>query len=165
MLWLTADLHLGHKKIIGYTYRPFDTVEQMDQTIIDNINARVTKGDQLIVIGDFAFGDPRPYLARINCQHVSLVPGNHDKHWMREMDLSTMFVLPPLLMITDYPVPIVLCHYPLEVWERGHYGARHAFGHVHGRTLSPIRGRMDVGVEPNNFCPVSVDNFFKKTEA
>jgi calcineurin-like phosphoesterase family protein len=165
MLWLTADLHLGHKNIIGYTGRPFDTVEQMDQTLIDNVNARVQKDDRLIIVGDFAFGKPQPYLEKINCNRISLIPGNHDGRWWKELERSTIDLLSPLVTLTDYPVPIVLCHYPLETWDRRQYGSRHAHGHVHGRKMSSVKGRIDVGVDPNNFCPVSVDDFFKKTEA
>jgi len=43
--WLTSDLHLGHKNIVGPKisnwktgYRTFDSIDQMDSTIIDNIN-------------------------------------------------------------------------------------------------------------------------------
>jgi calcineurin-like phosphoesterase family protein len=37
--WLTADFHLGHANIIRYCSRPFATVDEMDQAILEQLNA------------------------------------------------------------------------------------------------------------------------------
>jgi len=89
MDWFTSDLHLGHFNIIRYCKRPFSTVEEMDNTIIDNINDRVSINDTLYIMGDFAFTKERSrwfevwreYRNRIHCKHVVLVCGNHDPHY------------------------------------------------------------------------------------
>ncbi len=38
-IWFTADFHLGHKNIIRYCNRPFETVEEMNQAILERLNA------------------------------------------------------------------------------------------------------------------------------
>ena len=38
MIFFTADLHLGHGRIINYCERPFNDVHEMNKTILDNIN-------------------------------------------------------------------------------------------------------------------------------
>lgn len=54
MIWVTADLHFGHANIMKYCNRPFDSTENMDKTILDNINHCVSEDDELYILGDFA---------------------------------------------------------------------------------------------------------------
>jgi len=51
--WFTADFHLGHTIIIRYCSRPFATVEDMDQAIVERLNASVKPNDVLYFLGDF----------------------------------------------------------------------------------------------------------------
>jgi len=39
-VWFTADFHFGHKNIIRYCDRPFASVEQMNEIILERLNAR-----------------------------------------------------------------------------------------------------------------------------
>lgn len=53
--WFTADFHLGHANIIRYCSRPFSTVEEMDQAIVERLNASVKPNDVLYFLGDFVW--------------------------------------------------------------------------------------------------------------
>ena len=33
-VWFTSDFHLGHRNIIPYCNRPFDSIDDMDATIL-----------------------------------------------------------------------------------------------------------------------------------
>ena len=57
-----------------------------------------------------------------------------------------------------YNHSITLCHYPMAVWDRKHYGAWHLHGHSHG-TFEYKNGEtaIDVGVDSQEFAPVSLD--------
>ena len=80
--WFTADFHLGHANIIRYCSRPFANVEEMDQTIVERLNASVKPNDVLYFLGDFCLGSQtrvRAYRRRIRCNKIFAVPGNHDK--------------------------------------------------------------------------------------
>ena len=86
-LWFTADTHFGHANIIRYCKRPFTSVEEMDQTLINNINELVQTEDTLYHLGDFSFGrqsktnNAARYLEQIKCKKVIIIPGNHDPHY------------------------------------------------------------------------------------
>ena len=56
-IFITADHHFNHKNIIEYCDRPFKTVEEMNNTMIEKWNNKVGKDDLVIHLGDFALGN------------------------------------------------------------------------------------------------------------
>lgn len=89
-LYFTADTHFFHKDLLGnndFAPRPFKSVEEMNQTIIDHWNARVTPEDTVYHLGDIALYFIRPekaaqaaildVLNQLN-GHLILIKGNHD---------------------------------------------------------------------------------------
>ena len=64
-MFFTADLHLGHDAIRTLAPRPFDSVEEMDQTIIDRWNDTVGADDEVFILGDYALGDRQKALSRL----------------------------------------------------------------------------------------------------
>ena len=88
MIWYTADLHFGHANIIRYCNRPFNSVDEMNEALIDRWNAVVAPDDIVMVLGDFAMGridDTLPLAARLAGDKV-LIPGNHDRCWFGHYD-------------------------------------------------------------------------------
>ena len=57
MIWITADTHFGHTKILVYEKdaRPFNSVEEMNEALIANWNKVVKAGDVVYHVGDFGF--------------------------------------------------------------------------------------------------------------
>lgn len=54
-IWFTSDLHFGHKNIIRFCDRPWNSVEEMDEALINNWNSVVGDDDIVFDLGDFAF--------------------------------------------------------------------------------------------------------------
>ena len=85
MIWFTADTHFGHSNILGGNQRPFGSIEQMNARLVAAINDRVSCRDTLYVLGDFSYratvAEALRLRERINCEHVRLIRGNHDKDW------------------------------------------------------------------------------------
>ena len=54
-IFFTSDLHFGHKNIIRFDNRPFSTVEEMDEALIRNWNAKVSDEDTVYVLGDISW--------------------------------------------------------------------------------------------------------------
>ena len=95
-VWFTSDTHYGHKNICrgvsewdlndhgGHlSVRDFDTVDQMNDAIVNGINKYVNSEDYLIHLGDWSFGGIENiwnFRKRINCKNIILILGNHDHH-------------------------------------------------------------------------------------
>ncbi len=158
-IWFTADFHFGHNNIIRYCNRPFRSVEEMDQTILDRLNASVKANDILYFLGDFCIGSKAKALEhrkQIRCKKIFAVPGNHDKQVRKLTDEFSWFS--NLAEISIHGQPIVICHYAMRVWNRSHHGAWHLYGHSHGNLPdTPTSLSMDVGVDTHDFRPWHFD--------
>ena len=52
MIFYIADMHFGHENVLRFDDRPFSEIGQMDETLVQNWNARVTDDDTVYVLGD-----------------------------------------------------------------------------------------------------------------
>lgn len=90
-IWFTADTHFGHKNIVRgvsswideNNCRGFDTIEEMNDVIVNNLNKYVQKDDILIHLGDWSMGGINSiwkFRKYLNVKHIHLITGNHDEH-------------------------------------------------------------------------------------
>lgn len=162
MIWFISDTHFNHVNILKHCNRPFRNVEEMDEIMIGNWNNKVNKKDTIYHLGDFTFRSNkhvREFTNRLN-GNIFLISGNHDQ---KNSQITEVFgQCPQILRIKYYKQRIILCHYQLANWQgknRDILPAYHLFGHSHGTTpLHKIEPRsMDVGVDCNNFTPLSFE--------
>lgn len=160
-IWVTSDTHFNHKNVIKYCNRPYKDVDEMNQSLIKNWNSCATPQDDIYHLGDFCFGDPSSIIYQLN-GNIFLVPGNHDHRllkWLKKNTTNKIKVLDSIYEFR-YPLlqlPVVMCHYPLETWNRKHYGSIHLHGHAHGQlNSSTVPNRLDVGVDPHNYTLISL---------
>ena len=165
MIYYTADLHFGHKNIISGCNRPFDDVEEMNETLIRNWNARVDDADTVFVLGDLFFAHPQPeaVLGRLSGRKI-LIIGNHDDAWLDHGDVSRHFSsIAHYLEIEDDGRRATLCHYPMMAWKDAK-SAWMIHGHIHNNPHSDywplIRASnhmLNAGIDVNGFRPVTFD--------
>lgn len=128
-VWLTADLHLGHRNVIDYCDRPFTDVGTMDQALIRQLG-KVGANEWLVIAGDVALGDHTlafPLLREVPGRKV-LVTGNHDItragrcHYVDAVheNGSPLFeaVVPFLCWRGHCEQAVVVSHYPLQLPDR-----------------------------------------------
>ena len=160
--FITADTHFGHRAMIRFANRPFQSVDQMDDAMVKAWNAKVTPGAIVYHLGDFSFRKPADTIAilqRLNGT-IRLVRGNHDKKGVLRADVASHFdwVRDLYESKCEDGTTIVMCHYPLMTWNRAHYGSLHCHGHSHGNLPDSGTTRVDVGVDttadlaPLSFC-------------
>ncbi len=179
MKHFTSDTHFGHANVIKYSKRPFKSVEEMDEALIANWNAKVLPTDEVYHTGDFAFAQAdrvNQILLRLNGVKYFIF-GNHDAVIQKDRELQKHFVWCRHyheLSIPNgekYPLKIVLHHFPILEWNKAHHGAMHLHGHTHGNCKYPwpkagpngvVGARiLDIGTDVQNYSPISLDEVIK----
>ncbi len=168
MIWFTSDTHFGHANVLGFCGRPWGSVGEMDDALVDAINGRVAPDDVLYHLGDFSFKmtveAARELRGRIRCREVHWVPGNHDKDWAQPAVAGTFAVEPAIATLKlEGGRKVVMCHYPIMDWPGLGHGSIHLHGHIHApreynewnRSMSMLR--YDVVVDANGYAPVSLE--------
>ena len=153
MIWFTADEHYGHKNCIKYCNRPFNNLEEMNHEIICKNNTLVKEKDTVWHLGDFTLKSKtyaEEILKQLNGIHY-FIRGSHDK-WLKN-------TRPYIKELKYNNQLIVLSHYCMRVWPLSHYNSYHLFGHSHGQ-LETLGKSYDVGVDNNDFYPISIDKIF-----
>lgn len=90
-IFYTSDPHYDHKNICrGISSwndksgtRDFDTLEDMNATIVRGINSYVGADDILFMLGDVSFNGIQNlwnFRKKIICKNIYLITGNHDHH-------------------------------------------------------------------------------------
>ena len=167
MIWFTSDLHFNHRAAIKMCERPFDDIDEMNQTLLANINACVGMDDTLYILGDVAnkgtIADANALLSQIRCRNLILVEGNHDRKYDASLFRETHKLTEIHVGIGGENHSITLCHFPMMSWYKSRHGSLHLHGHIHSKgdeyNLQMKREgiyRYDVGVDANHYMPVSL---------
>ena len=182
-LWFTSDTHYSHSNICSATTkwkdaanttRKFSSLEEMNLTIVNSINAVVGPNDILFHLGDWSFGgfeQIERFRSQLICTNVHIVLGNHDHHIENDKDsiqslFSSVHSFIPKL---EVKIPTVkgmferftfcLFHYPIASWIDMNQGVIHLHGHVHlPKHLRLGAGRsLHVGMDGNDMKPYSLN--------
>lgn len=146
-IFITSDHHFDHKNIIKYCNRPFDSVEEMNEFMINRWNSRVGKQDIVIHLGDFGFGNRRAVKElrnRLNGM-ILLIRGNHDYRIKEEWGF----------FIREEPVQVgkyILSHKPL-LKEEIPCGVINIHGHIHEKESEY---GINVSVDKTGYEPVDL---------
>ncbi len=162
MIWFSADFHLSHANIIKYCNRPFDSVEEMNATIVNNLIYTLEKGDTFYFLGDLTFNSKliRPFFTLFKKIDIHFILGNHDGTLVQKYAKKYCKDVSYFKKIIIDEVSILLFHYALRTWDNDSW---QLYGHSHGK-LEPHEKQFDVGVDNNYFFPISFDELLKIME-
>lgn len=156
-IWITSDTHFFHNNILKYNRPFFNSVEEMNEHIINEWNNYIKKEDIVYHLGDFAFGYDLERIEmlfhRLNGTK-RLIVGNHDT--------STKIALycklfDKVLAIEKFPDEgIILSHIPLHPSELNYGFNFNIHGHLHSEKIPDIRYK--------NVCWDIERKFYKLTD-
>lgn len=163
--WFTSDTHFYHENILKYESdaRPFATVEEMNETLIERWNSRVKPKDNVYHLGDFCFGGVQnvSIAARLNGSK-RLVLGNHDKYAIEEY--AKYF--DKIFGVTFWN-KCILSHVPVHISQMQGEKRRclvNLHGHLHSKTLIDAV-YYNVSVERNLLYPINADIINRHVDA
>lgn len=189
--FFTSDTHFNHANICSgvsrwkdpTTIRPFASLDQMNTTLVDNINEVVGQDDILFHGGDWSFGGFEQieiFRNRLVCKNIHLITGNHDHHIEKDKNgIRSIFSSVNKYMELDlvwsrfgvldfentYTMTsnFILMHFPIASWNNVGRGSIHLHGHVHlpAERRVGVGKMMDIGVDGNNFKPLELTEIIR----
>lgn len=142
MRYYISDCHFFHRALLTkMDERGFEDVYAMNDYMIAKWNAKVRKNDEVIILGDFSYGnkeETREVLNKLNGK-LFLILGNHDRFDKeKEYGADRFEWIKPYAEMHDNRRKIVLCHYPIMFYngqykldEAGKPSTYMLYGHVH----------------------------------
>lgn len=177
-VWFTSDTHFGHENIIKFCQRPFANTVEMDAELIRRWNETVPPEGIVFHLGDFCHGGPAAWnriLKQLNGKKY-LILGNHDFKNIKNRSILRFESVTQQMVILVGEQSIILNHNPFLCYGGSYRDVWQLFGHVHSgpfshtgldlprlKMLFPLQ--YDVGVDNNDFRPVSFEEVKAKIDA
>lgn len=168
--WFISDTHFSHKNILEYepTARPFASIEEMNEAMIERWNSVVKPNDKVYHLGDFCMGGKHnvAIAGRLN-GNKRLIMGNHDAYPAEEY-LKYFKSIHGVLFWNS----LILTHVPVHPHCLPKRAIGNAHGHLHSKQIEihePYEtpqgwayGCLDkryanVSCEQNNLTPINAD--------
>lgn len=108
-IFITSDLHLGHRNIIKYCNRPFSNIKEMNHVLVRNWNEIISNRDTVYFLGDLSYGKNTStdcWYKKLN-ENIIFIKGNHD--------ISNTINLYENYILEYKRISFYLCHVPEDV--------------------------------------------------
>jgi calcineurin-like phosphoesterase family protein len=171
--YFTSDQHFFDSGIMDYCDRPYKSVEEMNDDIIQRFIAKTADGGEVYIIGDI-FGSRQPPAPFESCVRVMkrlgiderpfhLVRGNHDNMRTDEYLKAGFKSVKNIDSIDIGGLRFMLTHDPCMIQPAGTLAI---CGHIHtlfSENWQPLRNTftVNVSVEVRNYEPVSEDEILE----
>ena len=154
--FVISDTHFFHKNILEFEkeHRPYSSLEEMNEALVDNWNKVVGHSDVVWHLGDVLFGREHFFILDRLHGRKNLVLGNHDHYGLanylekfRDVQASKKF--------DGY----LLSHIPVHPCQFPRFNGN-VHGHMHSKIVTLPNGQPDtrytcVSVEHTNMTPIS----------
>jgi calcineurin-like phosphoesterase family protein len=152
-IFVTSDTFFGRK--LAAIEGGFETIEDMEDSIIDNWNERVKPNDVVYHLGNFGWDPISTESALIHLNgKIFFIGGSYDKHLSENslVKIGRHILLPPISEISK--LNAVFSHWPLSNWSNREGNSIHVHG---GSKLENIKNRFCANISNWNWSPIEFD--------
>ena len=143
MRYYIADCHFFHEALNEkMDKRGFESVQAMNEYMIEKWNQKVRRNDEVVILGDFSWGNAEETNDLLDRLHGKLymIRGNHDYFLQKSDFRAERFVwIKSYAEMQDNQRKVILCHYPVMCYNgqyrldrKGNPRTYMLYGHVHG---------------------------------
>lgn len=174
--WFIGDTHFGHRGILTYSgeFRPYKTLEEHDEALIENWNKLVADDDKVYHLGDFCLNRSALAIGKRLKGRKILVMGNHDIFRTQEYLDAGFERVQGALQFEN----LILTHIPVHPSQLEHRFFANVHGHLHKhRVLVPLTGAetkfdpkydwryLNVGAEHTGCKPITLEEVYSRIVA
>lgn len=174
-IFLTSDTHFGHDREFIWKARGFNSVKEMNETIVQKWNDTVSAEDDVYILGDVILGDPDniEYVKRLNGK-LHIVLGNHDtanREKMYRESSNVVEVAEVGIRLKYKKHHFVLTHYPMMTGNLEKESLKqmslNLYGHTHqvSNFFNDMPFMYHVGVDSHDCVPVLLDDVIEEMYA
>lgn len=157
-IWVISDTHFLHANSLKWEDGPrgklFDSVDHMNETMIERWNKRVKPGDKVYHLGDVFMGNKDKFKSlwpRLNGKK-RLVVGNHDDiKWLSQGNFFQKIYM--WRIFSEFG--LTLTHLPMRE-DQMRRSSCNVHGHIHHQR-SPTEQHKCVCVEQTDYYPVNIE--------
>ena len=182
MMYFTANQNFGSERVLSLYRKEFETLDEMDNALISAWNRVVSRGDEVVVVGDFSeYSDYKTLsiLDKLN-GYKHLVVGNHDGFLRsgRVAERSAFSTIGSVLNLRHEQSGrwFYASHYPMFSWKGYENGTILVHGHIHtdgvdgedktaledfDQGIVYLKRAYDVGADAHGRKPVSAEQIIK----
>lgn len=142
MRYYIADCHFFHEALNEkMDKRGFESVQAMNEYMIEKWNQKVRRNDEVVILGDFSWGNAEETNDLLDRLHGKLymIRGNHDYFLQKSDFRAERFVwIKSYAEMQDNQRKVILCHYPVMCYNgqyrldrKGNPRTYMLYGHVH----------------------------------
>ena len=143
MRYYIADCHFFSYEALNEKMdkRGFESVQAMNEYMIEKWNQKVRRNDEVIILGDFSWGNAEETNDLLDRLHGKLymIRGNHDYFLQKSDFRAERFVwIKSYAEMQDNQRKVILCHYPVMCYNgqyrldrKGNPRTYMLYGHVH----------------------------------
>lgn len=153
-VFVISDTHFGHANIIKYAGRPFDSIEEMDNSLVEFWNHVVSPTDKVYHLGDVTLSKKKlPILDKLN-GNKTLIAGNHDIYKTSEY-LKYFKNVVACKEINGF----IMTHIPVHPDQKYRYKGN-IHGHMHEKNIAD-RWYFNVSVEQIGYTPMNIEQIYE----